>query len=217
MQCRFLQQLFVVSSVLSIFFGSAGSGRAQLIFDFTYSDTAGNTAQGTLTAVNSGLGDGSLWATSGMLTVLTSPGGAALVGTYTLLPAGPHVGISPSGLFEIDNLIYPANDAASGVNTHIGANPSYLTYWGLLFGHPGTGLQDEINIWGNGGGDYAFYSEQGGSYIIQQGSGGSFTLTAVPEPSSLVLTGIAALGMGVYVWRRRKKSGLPIAQNQQAR
>src|SRR5208283_4278126 len=71
MQCRFLQQLFVVSSVLSIFFGSAGSGRAQLIFDFTYSDTAGNTAQGTLTAVNSGLCDGSLWATSGMLTVLT--------------------------------------------------------------------------------------------------------------------------------------------------
>ena len=107
----------------------------------------------------------------------------------------------------MDNLFYPANNAASGVNPgSISANPSYLTNWGLLFGKGSgtTGSQNEINIWGNGKGDYAFYSEANGSYNIQNSSGGTFTASAVPEPATLTLFGSGLFCLAGCAWRRRK-------------
>jgi hypothetical protein len=189
--------------------GSGGGGLpggADPQFTFTFSDLFGDTAHGTLSAIDSGLGDGSLLVTSGSLIVTTSADGNGSVGTYSLIAIGPGVTLSPSGLFIVDDLIYPNNNAASGVNPGISTNPSYLTNFGLLFGPPGTGSQDEINIWGNGGGDYAFYSEKGGSYNIQVGSGGIFNLTPVPEPASVSLLGIGLAGVSYFVWRRRKPS-----------
>ncbi len=190
-------------------------------YNFTFSNiSAGDAGYGTLWAVPSGLGDGSMWAMSGSFTLTSSSNGTGL-GTYVLLSFGPGISVSPSTLFGVDNLIYPANDAASGAHNSgspfgaIISNPSYLTNYGLLFG-PGsgtTGSQSEINIWGNGGGDYAFGSEKNGIYNIQDYSGGTFTfsvaIASVPEPSSLtVVLGIGALVLGVYSWRRR----VPIAQ-----
>jgi hypothetical protein len=187
--------------------GSAGSGPGgpDPMYTFTFSDLAGDAGFGTLNAMDSGLGDGSLLATSGSLTVTS--GGA--VGTYSLIPKGPSPENSPSGLFIVDDLIYPNNNAASGVNPGISVNPSYLTNSGLLFGPPGSGTQDEVNFWGNGGGDYAFGAETGGNYTILQFGGGTFTLeeaaSAVPEPTTLTMLGIGIASMAGYGWRRRKQ------------
>jgi hypothetical protein len=172
------------------------------VYNFTYSDTAGNAGFGTLVATNpSGIDALSDWSLSGSLTVTSSADGNASVGTYTLLPGGPGTTYSPSGLFYFDNLVYPGNDAGAGAQAGFVLSNSYLTSGGLLFG-PVTGSQDEINIYGNGGGDYAFLSEVGGSNNIQTSTGGTFTLTPVPEPSALALAGVAAAGWVTY-WRRR--------------
>ena len=121
------------------------------------------------------------------------------MGTYTLLSAGPATQNSPSGLFAVDNLISPGTPLA------------LLDTWGLLFGQPGTGSQSEINIWGNGNGDYAFYSEVGGGYNIQQGSGGTFTLTEVspvPESASGAVWCLMGLCVAGWIWHRGGQKSL---------
>jgi hypothetical protein len=169
---------------------------------FTYSDLSGDAGYGVLNAVPDGLGDDGLHAISGSLTVTSSAGGLLPLGTYPLLTAGPGVTTSPSGNYVVDNLIYPANDAGSGANNGADgfptvSNPSYLDFFGLLFGKGGT----EVNIYGNGGGDYAFlFSPPGVSGAF---AGGTFSL-ALPEPGSLTLLGIGAAGLLGHAWRRRR-------------
>jgi hypothetical protein len=205
---------FVTGSVTgSGIIGSAGGDDP--LFNFTYSDPYGNSGYGQLSTVPSGFGDGSFWATSGTLILTQSSDHNASVGTYSLLAEGPGPAISPSGLFAVDNLIYPGNNAAGGHNNSgtygvgIISGPSELTIYGLVFGQPGTGSQSEINIWGVGNDSYALWSEANGSYNIQISSGGSFTLTANPEPASLTLLGLGLACVAGYTWRRRKKAAPP--------
>ena len=194
---------------LALLVGGVGKVQAGQ-YTFTYSDPSGDVGYGTLTVVPSGLGDDSLWATSGSLTVTSSANSDIAVGTYSLLAAGPTVTNSAGGLFIVDNLIYPANDAGSGVNNGTGGlasipNPSYLDEGGLLFGPPGTGSQEQINIWGNGGANnYEFGSAAGGADTIIA-TDGTFTLTAVPEPSTVSMAA-AAICVGIaYGWSRGRK------------
>lgn len=180
--------------------GSSGSGTTPSgvdpVYNFTF-DIDGITGFATLNTVASGLGDGSMWATSGTLTVTSTTD----QGMYTLLPVGPDETISPSGLFAVDNLIYPADNAYSGVNPGSGSGPSFLTYWGLLFGSGSGSSATEINIFANGDNSYSFWSETGGNYTVGE-SGGVAAVAPVPEPASLTTLGIGACGLLGYTWRR---------------
>jgi PKD repeat protein len=133
---------------------------------FDFIDGSGDAGTVTLDCVPSGLGAGSLWATGGSVTITASSDTTDVpLGTYPLIPnsaASLSYSSSPSGAFQIDNLIYPGNNAAVG--------NSFLTVNGLLFGKGNGGV--ELNIWGNGNGDYAFYAGyNGSSYPIAVGSG----------------------------------------------
>jgi hypothetical protein len=79
-------------------------------------------------------------------------------------------------------------------------NASLASYFGL----PG-GMGPDAQIW-TGTFNFSFMGTDTGGVITATGaniSGGDFDTHAVPEPSSLVLTGLGALGMLVFgPWRR---------------
>jgi len=194
----------------------AAQARAQ-VYDFTYSDSSGDAAYGQLTVQPSGLGDGSVWATSGTIDVtaagITPVDGSLVLGSYPLLTSvsiGTKPTNSPSGKFIADDLLYPANDAGGDAPSSYGiSNPSYLSNFGLLFGPSSqTGGQDEVNIFGNGGGDYGFFTSVGSNYNVEVRKGGIFTVSLVPEPGTLTLLGSALFGLGgaFYLRRRRAKA-----------
>jgi hypothetical protein len=145
----------------------------------------GNVANATLMA--SDLGGGQFLATSGVLNVTAGPD----VGTYALVPGGPAAFGSPSGVFIVDNVLFP------------GSNP-VLDIFGLLFS--GSGL--EINIWGNSPDNYSFFSFDGSNINVGvTGTPDSLSLSAVPEPSSLVLACVGGIMVGGWSvntrWRKR--------------
>ncbi len=133
--------------------------------------------------------------TSGSLTLTSSADGTPKT-TYDLIPTSslslynaPTIYESPYGQWFIDDLVYPSNNAGSGVNPAGTTNPSYITSAGLLFGQGST----NINIWTLGGANnYEIFKSVGTSDAIFGTAGGTFVLTPVPEPS-----GLAHLGLGV--------------------
>jgi hypothetical protein len=216
-----MRRATLVLAALALLFGGVGQAKAGLytggnlpsapgspsgpdpMYTFTLSGPV--TGYGTLTSVPNGLGDDGLWATGVSLTLTNT----AYAGEWNLITTGPNVETSPDGGFVVDNLIYPNNDAGSGANNNSSgggsaiSSPSYLDNYGLLFGVT-NGV--EINIWGNGGGDYAayVYDPSLGNYAVTQGSGETFSLSAVPEPASLTLLGTAGLSLAGFYWRRRQ-------------
>ncbi len=169
-------------------------------YPFTISDPQGDAAHGLLSAGPSGQGDGSVLVTGGFIDVTASSSANIPTGNYPVLPYGP--ADVWTGSFGVDNLLYPNNDANNGVNSGGISSPSYVDPDGLIFGTPGL----QINIWGNGNADYAFYGwTSTGGYGPTNGSGATFTLIQVPEPSSLILAGMgAALAIGLAARRRRR-------------
>ena len=94
---------------------------------------------------------------------------------------------SPDGLFYYDNEVFPA------------ANP-VVDNDGLLF----NTTAEEINIYSNGPSAYADAKASGGSYT-DFGTAGTFSISAVPEPSTwlLMIAGIGGIGL---MLRRPKRS-----------
>jgi hypothetical protein len=172
-------QLAIMVAVLVI----AAQARASL-FDivFDYSDNGVNIAgNGWISATANG--DGSYTAVGGSLRVTEAPPqNLSIAGTFGLLanPSPPSAVYSPSGFFIYDNQVFP------------GKTP-YLDTYGLLF--TGNGL--EINLWGNGQDATAFYTIYGNNGANYNGTA---TLTAVPEPTTMVAgagaLGLALLGIG---------------------
>jgi hypothetical protein len=178
-----------------------GSARAAPIEQFTFTLGGLDTGTGTLTATDSGLGDGSLLVTSGTLNLTASSGAnGSQLGTYVITPIGP----TPSGC--CDDLLYPANNAGSGVYSGGISNPSYLDNYGLDYvpGGSAPGSASLIDIWGNGSGNYGV-----GSFSSYDNGGVTFALTQVlPEPHSVVaLCGLGAMGLFFAIRRHRKGTG----------
>jgi hypothetical protein len=128
---------------------------------FTFSATdsgSGTFSYGVLDVSNNG--NGTYTATGGYLIVLSGP----IAGAYELFPnpSPPGTFFSPSGVFLVDNQLYP------------GQSPT-LDVFGLLF--TGGGL--EINIWNDGGGvpyTYFAFDTSKGTFPIASNEAAGFTL-----------------------------------------
>jgi hypothetical protein len=181
-----------------------GLGTAKADYTFTYNDGT-NSGYGTLTTQPSGLkGDtsGSQLATSGSLTLTSGPD----AGTYTLYSAGPALVQVAAIDAQVDNLVYPSNNAASGIHGGGFNGGSYLDYFGLLF----TNDKLDVSIYGNGSDvDQAniFSSSSSLPYGMNAYSSpsGAFILSSVPEPSGITLLGLGVVCLaGGYVLRKGK-------------
>jgi hypothetical protein len=106
-----------------------------------------------------------------------------ITGTYNgstldgLIPGGPSPTITPSGQWEFDNLLYT------------GGGP-IVDYWGLGFYLSG-GV--EANLFNNPPYTFGYGTSANGTFTELYPT--DVSLTAVPEPSSLMLLGGAALGL----------------------
>jgi hypothetical protein len=151
---------------------SSVSLRATTTFSFTNTG-ATFSAFGTITANDNG--DGSFTA--------ISASGFFNNDAIVLIPGS---GISPSGAFNFDNLMFPGGD------------PLLDGSGGLLFSDTVTGA--EINVWSNGPSPapYSTWEFLSASGYFLQDNNSTFDLTEVPEPATWTLLGLSlALMAGV--------------------
>jgi hypothetical protein len=158
---------------------------ADPLFDFSFSG-GGINGSGTLDATANG--DGTFTAFSGTATVTGAPNGESTLTLYAN-PSAPGEVLSPSGYFIYDSQLLP------------GQNP-LITNGGLLFTSSGY----EVNIFSNGPGSYTYYDNSGYNTPVSFSLSEAIPSQSVPEPSTLILGGIACLmGLG-FAWRRRCKA-----------
>jgi PEP-CTERM motif len=162
----------------------ATTAMADQLFNFTYSD-ASISGSGQLSAVDNGLGNGGFTALTG-----TSTG---VLGPLSLVPDtnAPNNATSNSGLFAFNNQIYPQQPYLDDIG-------------GLLFSNADGSL--ELNIWGSSGPNinYSIWTEQNGVYVLEDNGAATFTLTEVPEPSTMLLLSAGLLGLAAARKRAKK-------------
>jgi hypothetical protein len=134
------------------------------LFDFSYTDNL-DTGYGNLNTTDNG--SGQYLATSGFLTITATGTNDPSGGTYPLRPGGPGVTLSPSGMFQYDNVLSPS------------ATP-LIDHDGLLF----LGGGFEFNLWSNfpSPGNYEFEDWNGTAYTNNATSvtAAPFILNAAP-------------------------------------
>ena len=160
---------------------SAGRAEAGLTyFDFSFTDGGALSGSGTLVATANG--DGSYTAVSGTLIDNFGDDGLALVPN----PSPPGEAIPPGNPgFYYDDQLFPGQDPTVDAN-------------GLLFGTGGGVAGTLLVIYGFPGEYFALDNAGNIGPMV------SFTLTSVPEPSSLAMCAIAG-AIGLVVARVRRK------------
>ncbi len=164
------------------------------LFNITYASSDGSTtASGDITATD--LGGGVYQATAATFDVITAGDGLS-IGNYTLLvpggsPTPPNYGTSPSGYFYYDNGVYPAN------------NP-FLSNPGLLFTGPSPSDTLELNLYGNGSGEGAYYQLYDDTGANNTGYA-ILTPAPVPEASTMVAGALMLLPFGIGAIRSLRK------------
>jgi hypothetical protein len=176
-----MKPFFFVAALLGLL-SLAGRAEAGLsYYDFSFSG-GGISGSGTLTAESNG--DGTYTAISSTGTITGAPDGVSDLGTLVPNPNAPGVDFADGISFDNQLLV--------------GENP-LLNDNGLMWISNGV----YANLYNRGG---TYYYLDSVEYLGGNGTGTavSFTLSSVPEPSSLVLAGTAALaGLGLYARRRR--------------
>lgn len=164
------------------------------LYTFSYSDTAGLAANGTLDVVAGQAVDG-----TGTVSWTLAGGGSASITLLTLAnPLAQDLGGGQlNGVFVGGNANGDTNFAVDGL--------------GLVFivGTPGAGATSGhidtpgFNIWANGDGSYTGYLTS--PYQYEAGSG-TFAIAAVPEPSTWAMMLLGFAGVGFMTYRRRSQS-----------
>ena len=124
---------------------------------YSFSLSGNDVATGTLYTSPSGLGDDSVWVTGGTMHVTATStdvnwSGFPAVGNYTIGSAGPALRACPASRSTI---------CSTRATTRIAPATVVFDQQRAVFrAGRGSGAWCEVsvNIWGNGGGDYAFYS-----------------------------------------------------------
>jgi hypothetical protein len=171
--------LAIMASVLLV----AAQARASL-FDITFTSNDGSTVgSGWVTGTPEG---GGVYAATGGAFQIT--GGAFSQSSYSLIPnpSAPNASYSPLGSFMYDNQVLT------------GQNP-FLSNSGLLFGDETVPI--EINLFSNGPSSPV----PAGTYQLYQNNGvnlyGNATLTAVPEPTTIISGALLLLPFGASTLR----------------
>jgi PEP-CTERM motif len=170
-------------------------------WNFTFSDSNGVTASGTITA--SLISPGEWGITGGTITIDATGGGISGSGIILADPNGAgnewtweNPANSGGANYTADNVFFPGGDPQLDGD---GFNFELTSYIGPDGGIPG-------NIWGNGADNYTMLE---GAYDIYD-SGAIFNATPAPtpEPGSLFLLGTGLLGLAVVGFRKAGASGL---------
>ncbi len=180
------------------------------IYQWSFTDNTPNgiTASGTIDVVGG-------FAVSGSGTLLDPNQGINSSIAIALITAGSN----PGGVGTIGNSY--GHFASGGdqifdnaFNTANLANP--LTGDGLEF--LGTPFPDKMNLatgfnlWGNGGGSFTGYVETPNNLIYQVDNGTTtFSVAAVPEPSTWAMMILGFMGVGFVAYRRKAQGGFRFA------